>query len=120
MRIAPLIALATLMALPAAAQTSVDCSNRATQLDMNFCARDGWGVSDAELNRLWAEVKPLADRQGSGAALLDEQRAWLRRRDATCEGERDSYAGGSIAPLVYWQCMDRMTIARNDVLRALR
>jgi uncharacterized protein YecT (DUF1311 family) len=115
-----LIAALLLAAAPAAAQTSVDCSGQQTQLDMNFCAKGGWEVSDAVLNRLWGEVKPAADRRGTGAALLEEQRAWLRLRDATCERERDQYAGGSIAPLVYWQCMDRMTIRRNAELRAMR
>ena len=115
-----LLILAALAAPPAAAQTSVDCSRQQTQLDMNFCARSGWEVADGELNRLWSVVKPAADRRGQGAALLQAQRAWLRYRDATCEAERDGYAGGSIAPLVYWQCMDRLTIARNAELRAMR
>ena len=118
MRAVPVLMI--LLAAPAAGQVSIDCSDRQTQLDLNFCARDGWGVSDAELNRLWAEVKPAADRRGFGAELLAEQRAWLRRRDATCEADRDGYAGGSIAPMIYWQCMDRQTIARNAELRAMR
>ncbi|TFL18553.1 lysozyme inhibitor LprI family protein [Jannaschia formosa] len=75
-----LIAAALLAAAPASGQTSIDCSSRQTQLDLNFCARDGWVISDAELNRLWKEVKPAADRRGIGEALLEEQRAWLRRR----------------------------------------
>ena len=115
-----LIAAALLAAAPAIAQTSIDCSSRPTQTDMNVCARDGWNASDADLNRLWSQVKSAADRRGTGAALLAEQRAWLRRRDATCEAERNQYAGGSIAPMIYWQCMDRLTIRRNAELRAMR
>ncbi|PWJ20477.1 lysozyme inhibitor LprI family protein [Jannaschia seohaensis] len=114
-----LFAAAVLAAAPATAQTSIECSNLMTQTELNFCARDGWAVSDAELNRLWKEVKPAADRRGQGQSLLNEQRAWLRLRDRTCEGERDQYAGGSIAAMIYWQCMDRLTIARNAELRAM-
>lgn len=116
---AALVAAGLVAATPAIAQTSKDCSNAGAQIDMNFCARAGWDISDAELNRLWREVKPAADARGRGQALLDAQRAWLRYRDATCEAERDQYAGGSIAPLVYWQCMDRLTIRRNAELRAM-
>lgn len=114
------LAAAILAASPAMGQTSKDCSRMPTQLDANFCARDGWAISDAELNRLWGVVKPAADRRGTGQALLDAQRSWLRYRDATCEAERDEYAGGSIAPMIYWACMDRVTIQRNAELRALR
>lgn len=105
-----------LLAGPLAAQTSVDCSNAGTQTDMNFCAKAGWEMSDAELNRLWSVVKPRADSEGWGAELLNQQRAWLVYRDTTCDFERDQYGGGSIAPLIYWQCMDRMTLWRNAEL----
>ncbi len=109
--------LAVSAGLPAAAQVSLDCSNQTTQLDMNFCAKSGWELSDAELNRIWKIVKPQADARGQGDFLLNQQRGWLAVRDSTCEKERDQYAGGSIAPMVYWQCMDRMTINRNAQLR---
>lgn len=114
------VAAITAGAGAAQAQVSIDCSTQPTQLDATFCAKAGWEVSDDELNRLWSVVKPAADRRGTGAALLDAQRGWLRYRDATCAGERDEYAGGSIADMVYWQCMDRLTIGRNAELRALR
>lgn len=104
----------------ASAQTSIDCSGQPTQIAINDCAHAGWQVSDTELNRLWKIVKPKADARGRGQALLNEQRAWLKFRDATCEGERDDFAGGSIMPMIYWQCMDRMTIQRNAQLRAMR
>ncbi|SFG81362.1 Uncharacterized conserved protein YecT, DUF1311 family [Palleronia marisminoris] len=87
-----------------------------TQLEMSFCAKDRWAVADDELNRLWRMVKPLADGQGHGAQLLQEQRDWLRRRDATCEPELSG--GGSAAPMTYWFCMEEMTAARNTALRA--
>jgi uncharacterized protein YecT (DUF1311 family) len=112
--------LAAGLAGPGAAQTSTNCTHLTAQIDIDFCSRDGWEIADRELNRLWGIVKPAADQRGMGQALLDEQRAWLRFRDATCEGERDAYAGGSIAPTVYWQCMDRLTLERNAALRALR
>lgn len=106
------------LAMPVAAQVSLECSGQQTQLDMNFCAKAGWEISDGELNAIWRVVKPQADARGQGERLLNEQRGWLAVRDTTCERERDQYAGGSIAGMVYWQCMDRMTIQRNAELRA--
>ncbi|MEM8850088.1 MAG: lysozyme inhibitor LprI family protein [Pseudomonadota bacterium] len=113
------LAAALFAAAPAFGQTSKDCSRMPTQLDANFCAKDGWAISDGELNRLWSVVKPAADARGTGQALLDAQRAWLRYRDATCEAEQNEYAGGSIAAMVYWSCMDRLTLQRNAELRAM-
>ena len=112
--IRPYLAAAFLALLPVSglAQT---CDG-STQLEMNICAKDRWAVADDELNRLWRMVKPLADRQGQGAQLLQEQRGWLRLRDATCEPELSG--GGSAAQMFYWFCMEEMTAARNSALRA--
>ncbi|SHI38065.1 lysozyme inhibitor LprI family protein [Wenxinia saemankumensis] len=113
------IALAALpFAAPAAAQ-DVDCARDQTQMALNICAQRDWQAADDELNRLWAILKPRADAGGWGQRLLEEQRTWLRARDAQCEGERDRYAGGSMAPLVYWTCMEQTTLRRNDDLRRM-
>ncbi|MEM6306131.1 MAG: lysozyme inhibitor LprI family protein [Pseudomonadota bacterium] len=90
------------------------CSTAATQLDANFCAKAAWEDADRELNGLWRVLKPRADQAGWGGRLLTEQRAWIARRDGTCEAERAEYGGGSIAPMVYWRCMERLTRARNS------
>lgn len=89
-----------------------------TQIDANFCAKDSWQVADDELNRIWNEVKPLADARGTGQSLLEEQRAWLQQRDAACEPEMNS--GGSAAAMFYWVCMEQETLRRNAELAALR
>ncbi|SIT03992.1 Uncharacterized conserved protein YecT, DUF1311 family [Roseivivax lentus] len=112
-------ALAMLVPSVGAAQ-QFDCARDQTQMALNWCASQDWAVADAELNRLWRIVKPRADAAGWGQSLLTEQRAWLKTRDARCEAERDRYAGGSIAPLVYYSCMEEMTLRRNDDFRAMR
>lgn len=88
------------------------------QLDINFCAQEKWADADGQLNQLWKQVKPLADARGTGQALLAEQRAWLKRRDATCEPELE--AGGSADQMFYWSCMEELTLQRSQVLRSLR
>ncbi len=103
--------------VPVAAQAQPSCGGQ-TQIDANFCAKERWEIADRELNRLWKVVKPMADARGTERALLNEQRAWLKRRDATCEPELAS--GGSAAPMFYWSCMEEETRKRNAVLRGLR
>ena len=113
-------AVITLCSSSVIAQEFRDCSWAPDQVTASNCAHEGWKDSDAELNRLWGIVKPRADARGAGQALLNEQRQWLRFRDGTCEGERDQFRGGSIAPQVYWSCMDRLTRARNAQLWQLQ
>ncbi|MGR3760325.1 lysozyme inhibitor LprI family protein [Roseobacteraceae bacterium NS-SX3] len=102
---------------PAAAAAQSSCGGQ-TQIDANFCAKERWEAADRELNRLWKQVKPVADARGTGRALLAEQRAWLKRRDASCEPELHS--GGSAAHMFYWACMEEETLMRNHTLRAMR
>lgn len=110
--------LTLLAALSPAAATAQSHCNGQTQIDANFCAMEKWEIADRELNRLWSQVKPAADARGTGQALLAEQRAWLKRRDAACGPEQAS--GGSAAPMFYWDCMEQETLRRNQVLRALQ
>ncbi len=102
---------------PATAFAQAHCNGQ-TQLDANFCAKERWAVVDQELNRLWKQVKPLADARGTGQVLLNEQRAWLSQRDAACDPELQ--AGGSADAMFYWSCMEEHTLQRNRMLGALR
>jgi len=89
-----------------------------TQLEINFCAKEKWEIADRELNRLWKQIKPTADARGDGQALLTEQRAWLKTRDAACDPELTS--GGSADAMFYWTCMEEQTLKRNQELAAWR
>ncbi|MDN3520174.1 lysozyme inhibitor LprI family protein [Halomonas ramblicola] len=111
------VLLIVIVLSPATAIAQSYC-NGTTQRDANICAKQKWEIADRELNRLWKEVKPLADTRGTGQVLLDEQHAWLRQRDAHCEPELKE--GGSAAHMFYWSCMEEQTLQRNQVLRALR
>jgi uncharacterized protein YecT (DUF1311 family) len=112
---APLFVLILGLGLPTASSAR-HCQGQ-TQRELNICAMTHWEVSDAELNRLWRMLKPRADAAGWGQRLLNEQRAWLKRRDAVCNAELSG--GGSAAHMFYWNCMDEMTRARNREFRAM-
>ncbi|THH36261.1 DUF1311 domain-containing protein [Aliishimia ponticola] len=84
---------------------------------MNECAAAEYQRADAELNALWSYAKPSADQMGVGAQLLDAQRKWIAYRDAACTAEAEMFRGGSIQPLVWFQCMTRLTAQRSGDLR---
>lgn len=111
------IVFLTLVACPVPTLAQPSCGGQ-TQIEANFCAKEKWEIADRELNRIWKEVKPLADAKGAGQALLTEQRVWLKTRDATCEEELTS--GGSADAMFYWTCMEQQTLARIQALAAWR
>jgi len=41
---------------------------------------------------------------------------WVRFRDTNCTFERSSYQGGSIAPSIYYSCIEQMTKQRTEQL----
>lgn len=110
------IAAVGFLALLPVSATAQACEGQ-TQIEINFCAKARWEVADRELNRLWAVVKPMSDARATGGKLLQEQRAWLHHRDATCKPHLSG--GGSAAPMFYFGCMEELTEARNDDFRAL-
>jgi uncharacterized protein YecT (DUF1311 family) len=44
--------------------------------------------------------------------LQSAQRLWLKFRDSNCQAERNLYAGGSAAPMVYAACIEADTRQR--------
>jgi uncharacterized protein YecT (DUF1311 family) len=122
-------ALALGLCAAAAAQAQeVDCAAPVTQQDSNFCADRAWKLADEDLNLAYGMARslmqqtdaalPQADR-GAEVALRDAQRAWITFRDAACRAEGYVFFGGSIRPLVVSNCLERMTRARTEDLRAL-
>ena len=104
----------------AAAAQSVKCQSPQTQLDMNICADLRYQAADDRLNSIWSQVKPQMDAGGLGGLLLDAQRKWLTFRDASCAIERARFDGGSIAPMMFSDCMTRLTEARTESLIEFR
>jgi uncharacterized protein YecT (DUF1311 family) len=123
----PLVLLLCAAATGAPAQ-EVNCAAPVTQLDMNLCAERAWKLADEDLNLAYGMARslmrqtdaalPAVDR-GAEAALRDAQRAWITFRDAACKAEGYVWFGGSIRPQVVSMCLERMTRARTEELRAL-
>jgi uncharacterized protein YecT (DUF1311 family) len=100
-----------------------DCLNSTTQLEMNFCAAWRAKLSDRSLNSAYQTVRrsyQQSDAKEHGTLRLKNlttaQLAWITFRDTTCTWEASKFSGGSIAPMIYSNCVDRVTKARTREL----
>lgn len=108
MRLILCVVLAFGLTLPMAAQS---------QSEMNRQAEQDFKAADAELNRVWAELKPrlpvhLRDK------LVDSQLKWIQFRDAEAEARAAEVEGGSLRPLVYFGSLTETTRLRTQQLRS--
>lgn len=104
----------------------VDCNNAISQKDMNFCARQAYEAADGDLNADYQmaidyfrnlDEELTEDLKGGEEALRKAQRAWIKYRDLTCEQERYQVRGGTMEPLIFLMCLERLTRARSEDLR---
>lgn len=86
---------------------------------MTDCTAQEYGRQDARLNQAWVMVMRRLG-PAKKASLRTSQRAWLKTRDRKCLAERDSYQGGSIAPMMFYNCMTNETIKRTLWLEQYR
>lgn len=116
MTLKPLLACFLFAASGATFAKAPDCMDSATtQLDMNACAASKSAKSDAQLNRTYRDLLGRLDAP-SAAKLKEAQRRWAAWRDAQCAFEVSGASGGSIAPMVQAQCVDRLTQAQTRLL----
>jgi uncharacterized protein YecT (DUF1311 family) len=100
-----------------------DCLNPMTQLDMNFCAAWGAELSDRQLNAAYQRVRRSYQQSDSKTYralrlenLTTAQLAWIKYRDTTCTWQASKFSGGSIEPMIYSGCVDRLTKVRTQDL----
>ena len=103
-----LILAALALAAPAAAQTQ-------TQLNTQEAAR--YHRADAALNAQYRVAMAQAKADGTAAALLSSQRAWLQFRDAECRRIALGYRGGSMQPMQQSGCLAQLTDQRTRQLK---
>ena len=86
------------------------------QMELNFEAKAKYEKSDAELNKTYKKLMGLLDSKFK-KRLTETQRIWLKFRDSTCDFESDQYEGGSIQPLIYFNCLENQTQKRIEDLK---
>ncbi|WP_219760635.1 lysozyme inhibitor LprI family protein [Neoroseomonas alba] len=71
----------------ARAQASFDCARAASAIERAICAAPELAQLDRQLSQIYAQKR--ASTQGQQRQVLtDEQRAWIRSRDAACRADR--------------------------------
>lgn len=93
-----------------------NCNNPQTQSEMNICASIAYQNADRKLNQVYQQLLPklsAAHKQ----KLISAQQAWIKFRDSSCEFERSAYEGGSLAPMIYSNCLADVTEQRTKDLR---
>lgn len=106
-------------AQPAAAPAAApgDCNRPVTQAQMNACAYEDFLLAQAELAATQQRLQQgWSSTQRDG--LRKVQKAWLQFRTEACAFESSAAAGGSVQPMLQWQCAARMTRERAAALAA--
>jgi uncharacterized protein YecT (DUF1311 family) len=106
------LVLICIAALTSAARAD-ECDNAMDQQTMNACAHQSFEKADAELNAAYKKLQSRKkDDAQAGKLLIAAERAWVAFRDAECALDAGDYIGGSIYPMVYSTCLERLTKAR--------
>lgn len=132
-----LLLVMLLVAGPATAQTTCP-DTTGIQANLNECARRSYRAADDALNAAWSKARDCAEAQderhrSDGSAgfdsvdgprpasdlLLDAQRAWLTFRDGHCATENVEMSGGSMWPMTFTGCLERLTRERTAELNGL-
>ncbi len=105
-----------------------DCKAPQTQIAMNFCAKLDFEASDKKLNTAYVAARkymknfdtnvPEGSRDGVNL-LLQAQRAWIDYRDKACASEGYLSQGGTIQPLIIFECKSQLTDRRTKDLLAI-
>lgn len=99
------------------ANEAVDCTAEVTtQMQLNACAQQDFVAASAAYS---ASYRQLSQSVGNKQRQLlrQVQSDWMRFRAKACEFEQNAVAGGSAAPMVFWQCQARMTRERTAELQ---
>lgn len=107
-----------------AAPTPAEAPTGASVSDQQASAGSDYQAADKALNAAYAAARTRLDDAGK-AALRDQQRAWIKTRDATCseakitaDSKGDIAAGGSAMALEMASCKTRLTEERAKQLAA--
>jgi len=92
----------------------IDSSNM-SQMEMNIHSGEWYQLWDEELNSLWSRLSDELDPE-TKAKVLEEQRAWIKRKEENVKAAGAEALGGSLQPLLESDMAARMTRARVYVL----
>jgi uncharacterized protein YecT (DUF1311 family) len=85
------------------------------QQEMNQLTAEWYKLWDDELNSLWSRLNDTLDNE-TMAKVLEEQRAWLTRKEEKIRGAGAAVYGGSLQPQLENSTAEEMTRARAYIL----
>ncbi len=85
------------------------------QQEMNQLTAQWDQLWDDELNSLWSRLSDELDSE-TKAKVLDEQRAWIKRKEENVKGAGAAAFGGSLQPQLENSTAEEMTRARAYIL----
>ena len=85
------------------------------QQEMNQLTGQWYQLWDDELNSLWSRLSDELDSE-TKAKVLDEQRAWIKRKEENVKGAGAAAFGGSLQPQLENSTAEEMTRARAYIL----
>ena len=94
--------------------SDIDSSNMGQQ-EMNYHSAEWYKFWDDELNSLWSRLSDELDAE-TKAKVLEEQRAWIKRKEGNVTAAGVEVGYGSLRPLVESGTAREMTRARVYVL----
>jgi len=83
-----------------------------TQIDMNEAANIIYKKADAKMSTIYKKVQKETISKTDKKLLLDAQTKWIIYKEAHCKSASASYEGGSIQPLIYFNCLREITNER--------
>ena len=83
-----------------------------SQIEMNQKASTNYKKADAKMALIYKKVQMETVSDNDKKLLLDAQRTWIKYKEAHCKSASASYAGGSIQPLIYFNCLTEITKER--------
>ena len=83
-----------------------------TQIEMNQQASTNFKKADAKMAFIYKKVQKQILSDIYRKLFLDAQRTWIKYKEAHCKSASASYEGGSIQPLIYFNCLTEITKER--------
>ncbi|WP_228056019.1 lysozyme inhibitor LprI family protein [Microcoleus sp. LEGE 07076] len=94
-----------------------NCKNPQTQTELNICSGVDYQQEDKQLNQVYNQVRDQlsANRRQQ---LIVAQRAWISFRDGNCKFAKSEVEGGTMAPLIFNNCLQDTTKKRISELNS--
>ncbi|MEL6353825.1 MAG: lysozyme inhibitor LprI family protein [Cyanobacteria bacterium J06627_28] len=94
----------------------ISCDDATTQLELTLCTAAESQQAEAEREATYQTLESTLSERGQQDLALAE-RAWQTFRDRDCDFAASRFAGGSIEPMVFNDCLTNRTATRTRELQ---